>query len=91
MAGLAPKAQKTLRPGAHRFSRPEARRLRKQGVSDREIAKKLGVTGKTIGRALGPREKQPDPPKPRNASERREAAIAALHKALEKEPRSKEN
>ena len=81
MAGLTPESplpRKTLQ----RFPRPEARRLRKQGMSDRQIAALLGVHPATLGRVLGPRPKRPR--KPRNAAEAREMRVAALKKALAK-------
>lgn len=66
-----------------KFSRPEARRLRKLGLTDVQIGKKLGVHGTAIGKALGPKNKSPK--KPRTAAERREARIEALKKAVRKD------
>jgi hypothetical protein len=67
-----------------KFSRPEARRLRRLGLNDAQIGRKLGVHGTTIGKALGPRE-EPPKKKPRTAAERREARIEALKKAISRD------
>lgn len=85
MAGLEPNVPPKSQQ--RRFSRPEARRLRKEGLSDIRIGELLGVHGSTIGKALGPRELPPPQQrrKPRNAQEAREWRIEALQKALEKE------
>lgn len=67
------------------FSREEASALREDGLSDRAIGEKLGVTGDRISRALGPR------PKPTRAlrNRTREERIADLQAALAKENNDK--
>lgn len=81
LAGLEPN-EKNVHAREKKFSRPKARELRRQGVTDIEIARRLGVHHSAIGKVLGPRPKTPR--KPRTAAERREARIAALKKAIEK-------
>lgn len=82
MAGLEPNVQESFGP-QQRFSRKEAWRLRKEGLSDAEVGRRLGVDGTSIARAIGPRPQEPR--KPRTAEERREVRIAALRKALTKQ------
>lgn len=66
-----------------KFSRADAARLRKRGLSNYKIGALLGVSAETIRRALGPSPQMKR--KPRTAAERRKARIAALQRALEKE------
>lgn len=81
MAGLEPNVQTSFGPKPQ-FDRKEAQRLRDEGLNDNEIGRRLGVTGHAIRRVLGPK---PKPERgPRTAAERREARIAALRKAIEK-------
>lgn len=89
MAGLEPNGPAADNAVAmsqrRKFDRLEARQLRKQGLSDGAIARKLGVNPSTISKVLGPKPKPPR--KPQNAEERRQQRIEALHRALEKEKR----
>lgn len=59
-----------------------ARKLRKKGLSNREIIEQTGISQYRLRRMLGPR---PVERKPQTAAERREARIAALRKALERQ------
>lgn len=80
MAGLEPTSPTRAVRGVQKFSRVEARRLRREGLNDTQISEELGVHHSTIAKVLG---KRPRPPKqPRTAAERREARIAALKKAV---------
>lgn len=67
-------------PGMSKWSKEEARHLREEGLTDREIARRFGISASAIGQRIGPRAK---PPVPRNRT--REQRIADLRKALEGE------
>lgn len=91
MAGLEPPENRWQEK---KFSRPEARRLRKQGLSDSEIGRRLGVHGSTIGKALGPRRESdvPTAGAPGTVSRRkklrnrtREERLADLRAAIERQ------
>ena len=45
-----------------------AREWRAAGVSDREIGRRLGTAGTTVGRQLGPRQEEPGEPGPQSAA-----------------------
>lgn len=59
-----------------------AREMRRQGLTDTEIARELGVARDTIYKRLGPRPK----PKPVGKKRTREQRIADLREALKEEP-----
>lgn len=70
-------------PGKSKWSKSEARRLREEGLTDREIAKRIGVSPSAIGQRIGPREDyQPRLVKRKRTREQR---IADLQRALQGE------
>jgi hypothetical protein len=74
-------------PGKQMFDRREAQRMRQQ-MTDVEIARHFGVSSRAIHGALGPRVVEPrgrPRPKARTAEQRRQEAIAALHRALSRQ------
>jgi len=88
MAGLEPNVAQKRNAGdspLRKLWHPEARSLRRKGLSDTQIAEKLGVHRSAISKALGQKPKPPR--KPRNATEAREARVEALRRALQKEKR----
>lgn len=84
MAGLEPNEPYAALFMKRTFDRDTAREMRREGISDAEIARQLGVGSGAIGKALGARHKVMKPPlrKPKNAAEARERRIEALKKAL---------
>jgi len=60
----------------------KGKKLHKQGKNNTEIARELNISLTTVKRRIGP--SVPRQNKPRNADERREARVAALRRALEK-------
>lgn len=88
MAGLEPPTADS-HAFEKKFSRPEARMLRKQGLSDVQIAERLGVHNTTIGKALGPREDRRAPGtvsrKKKLKNRTREERLADLRAAIERQ------
>lgn len=62
------------------FDEDVARKLRREGITDADIGRQLGVPANAIGRRLGPRPR----PKPVGKKRTREQRIADLKEALKK-------
>jgi hypothetical protein len=78
-AGFTPR-RSSPGPGKSTWTKEEAQQLRSEGLTDREIGRRFGVTATAIGNRLGRRGEQ-TPRRPRRPPTREER-IAALRKAL---------
>lgn len=72
-------------PGGRVWSLDEAARLRKTGLPDTEIGRRLGVSASAIWQGLGPRKEKPYVWPPKAPKRSRDRRIADLQKALAKE------
>jgi predicted transcriptional regulator len=80
-AGFPRPVTKSPGPGKSTWSKDEARKLRRQGLMDTEIAERFGVTAGAISNRIGRRNQETFIRKRRTREER----IADLQRALEQE------